>query len=221
MHVAEISQMRRATRFPDGSRAREKMGYFAVDQVDSIPLQKCFWFSNFSLNDREYAVSASGPCGMRASSVSVPRRGVRDGSEHDQNDDSAREFNEERPHDALAMKRPADVYAPSPRRYDGRLPDLSYPFHDRDVLVTRAGASGCTANASTSQACLRGKGWESRKSTKEFGSSALSGTISASSIWSRKPCSNSTTHSARGCHLCLRRSMCPGRTKLAVMRHSG
>jgi transposase InsO family protein len=50
-----------------------------------------------------------------------------------------REFNQERPHEALAMKRPADVYAPSPRRYDGRLPELSYPFHDRDVLVTACG----------------------------------------------------------------------------------
>lgn len=50
-----------------------------------------------------------------------------------------REFNEERPHEALAMKRPADVYAPSTRHYDGRLPDLAYPFHDRDVLVTACG----------------------------------------------------------------------------------
>src|SRR6266705_3701473 len=42
----------------------------------------------------------------------------------------AKEFNEERPHEALAMKRPAEVYAPSPRPYDG-LPELTYPFHDR------------------------------------------------------------------------------------------
>jgi transposase InsO family protein len=48
------------------------------------------------------------------------------------------EFNTERPHEALAMKCPADLYAASPRRYDG-LPELSYPFHDRDVLVTACG----------------------------------------------------------------------------------
>jgi hypothetical protein len=36
------------------------------------------------------------------------------------------------------MKCPADVYAPSPRRYDG-LPELAYPFHDRDILVTACG----------------------------------------------------------------------------------
>lgn len=49
-----------------------------------------------------------------------------------------REFNDERPHEALAMKRPAEVYEPAPRPYQG-LPELDYPFHDRDVLVTACG----------------------------------------------------------------------------------
>ena len=48
------------------------------------------------------------------------------------------EFNTERPHQALAMKCPAEVYAPSPRSYQG-LPDLAYPCHDRDILVTACG----------------------------------------------------------------------------------
>ena len=48
------------------------------------------------------------------------------------------EFNAERPHEALAMKRPAELYSASPRAYDG-LPDLAYPLHDRDVLVTACG----------------------------------------------------------------------------------
>jgi hypothetical protein len=48
------------------------------------------------------------------------------------------EFNTERPHEALAMKCPADVYAASPRPYSG-LPDITYPLHDRDVLVTACG----------------------------------------------------------------------------------
>jgi transposase InsO family protein len=48
------------------------------------------------------------------------------------------EFNSERPHEALAMKCPAEVYAASPRLYDG-LPDLVYPLHDRDILVTNCG----------------------------------------------------------------------------------
>ena len=48
------------------------------------------------------------------------------------------EFNTERPHEALAMKCPAEVYAASPRRYHG-LPDFDYPLHDRDILVTACG----------------------------------------------------------------------------------
>jgi hypothetical protein len=38
-----------------------------------------------------------------------------------------REFNEERPHEALAMKTPASVYAPSARPYPERLPEVEYP----------------------------------------------------------------------------------------------
>jgi transposase InsO family protein len=48
------------------------------------------------------------------------------------------EFNTERPHEALAMKRPAELYGASPRPYQG-LPELEYPFHDRDILVTACG----------------------------------------------------------------------------------
>jgi transposase InsO family protein len=53
-------------------------------------------------------------------------------------DDFVREFNEERPHEALDMKTPAEVYAPSSRAWDG-LPEVEYPFHDRDILVTACG----------------------------------------------------------------------------------
>jgi transposase InsO family protein len=48
------------------------------------------------------------------------------------------EFNQERPHEALGMRCPAELYVTSPRRYDG-LPELIYPFHDQDVLVTACG----------------------------------------------------------------------------------
>jgi transposase InsO family protein len=53
-------------------------------------------------------------------------------------DDFVREFNDERPHEALDMRRPADLYAPSPRLYRG-LPELTYPFHDREIIVTACG----------------------------------------------------------------------------------
>ncbi len=40
-----------------------------------------------------------------------------------------REYNEERPHEALGQRCPADVYQASPRPYPARLPELEYPGH--------------------------------------------------------------------------------------------
>lgn len=48
------------------------------------------------------------------------------------------EFNTERPHEALGMKVPADAYDASGRTYQG-LPELTYPLHDKDVVVTCCG----------------------------------------------------------------------------------
>ena len=53
-------------------------------------------------------------------------------------DDFVREFNAERPHEALSMKRPAELYVPSPKPYSG-LSEITYPFHDCDILVTACG----------------------------------------------------------------------------------
>jgi hypothetical protein len=47
-------------------------------------------------------------------------------------------FNNVRPHEALDMKCPADIYKPSTRTYRG-IGELSYPFHDQTVLVTYCG----------------------------------------------------------------------------------
>src|SRR6266478_4580922 len=47
-------------------------------------------------------------------------------------------FNKERPHEALDMNCPADVYTASTRPYQG-LPDIDYPFHDRTIVVTHCG----------------------------------------------------------------------------------
>ena len=47
-------------------------------------------------------------------------------------------FNNDRPHEALLMKCPAEVYQPSLRPYSG-LPDLDYPFHDKNIVVTHCG----------------------------------------------------------------------------------
>jgi transposase InsO family protein len=53
-------------------------------------------------------------------------------------DDFVSEFNRERPHEALNMKCPAEIYTRSLRPYRG-LPNLTYPFHDREILVTACG----------------------------------------------------------------------------------
>ena len=47
-------------------------------------------------------------------------------------------FNHERPHQALDMKYPSELYRISPRRYHG-LDELHYPFHDRTITVTECG----------------------------------------------------------------------------------
>jgi hypothetical protein len=53
-------------------------------------------------------------------------------------DDFLEEFNQERPHEALGMKCPAEVYTPAARPYRG-LPELAYPFHDQTIHVTNCG----------------------------------------------------------------------------------
>ena len=53
-------------------------------------------------------------------------------------DEFVLEFNNERPHESLQMKFPAECYTPSTKIYTG-LPELEYPFHDKDVTVTHHG----------------------------------------------------------------------------------
>ena len=53
-------------------------------------------------------------------------------------DQFIRIFNEERPHQAIGMHYPCELYEPSPRPYTG-LPELHYPFHDMTITVTQCG----------------------------------------------------------------------------------
>jgi putative transposase len=53
-------------------------------------------------------------------------------------DDFIECFNQERPHQALDMRYPAELYLASARPYRG-LGELDYPFHDRTVTVTQCG----------------------------------------------------------------------------------
>ena len=45
------------------------------------------------------------------------------------------QYHDERPHQALGMRVPADLYERSPRVYRG-LNELTYPFHDQPIVVT-------------------------------------------------------------------------------------
>jgi len=48
------------------------------------------------------------------------------------------QYNQERPHQAIGMHYPAELYSPSSRLYRG-LDELRYPFHDRTITVTNCG----------------------------------------------------------------------------------
>jgi transposase InsO family protein len=48
------------------------------------------------------------------------------------------QYNDERPHQAIGMKYPSELYAPSVRTYNG-LPEVEYPLHDKTVTVTSCG----------------------------------------------------------------------------------
>ena len=66
------------------------------------------------------------------------------------------EFNNERPHEALGMKCPAQLYTPSPRPYQG-LPEPYYPFHDRTVVVTSCGRLCLYRKKINLSTCLAGQ----------------------------------------------------------------
>ena len=53
-------------------------------------------------------------------------------------DSFVQEFNNERPHEALKMKSPSEVYKASTRAYEG-LPEPYYPYHDKTIMVTNCG----------------------------------------------------------------------------------
>lgn len=48
-------------------------------------------------------------------------------------------FNKRRPHEALEMRRPAEVYQPSTRPCPATLPEPQYPMHDDVLFVSRKG----------------------------------------------------------------------------------
>ena len=116
--------------------------------------------------------------------------------------------------EALHMKRPNDVYIPSSRPYDG-LPDLNYPFHDRDILVTACGRICMHRKKINISTVLAGQ----RLGIKEVDEGIWLVSFMRYDLGyidlEQEPCRPSTTRSARACHPCLRNvplPMSPGRT---------
>src|SRR6201986_3640854 len=66
------------------------------------------------------------------------------------------EFNNERPHEALDMKCPAELYSSSCRPYQG-IQELYYPFHDKTVVVTNCGRLCLYRKKINLSTCLAGQ----------------------------------------------------------------
>ena len=139
-------------------------------------------------------------------------------------DDFIREFNRERPHEALQMKVPDEVYTPSSRPYTG-LPELAYPFHDREITVTACGRICMHRKKINLSTVMAGQ----TLGIKEVDDgiwlvSFMLLKIWDISTWNRKHCNPSTIRSARDCHLCLRYvllPMSPGRTIRSMVAGAG
>lgn len=63
-------------------------------------------------------------------------------------------FNQDRPHQALDMRYPGQIYKTSSKQYPEKLPDLEYPFHDKINTVSCVGqvnvnGKGCFASIGT------------------------------------------------------------------------
>ena len=125
-------------------------------------------------------------------------------------------YNHERPHQALGMKVPGELYTHSPRPYQG-LGELDYPGHDWTVTVTRCGRICYTLNLSRAFA---GQNVGVKRSVKRFGSSASCTTISATSMMRPVGSSRSRIRSAQKCCLCLRNNLriCYTRRKINLSR---
>ena len=58
-----------------------------------------------------------------------------------------REYNEERPHEALGQQPPARYFAPSPRAYPPRLPEPEYPAEWRKHRICSGGKFRCSSDS--------------------------------------------------------------------------
>ena len=123
-------------------------------------------------------------------------------------DDFMEVFNGQRPHEALDMKCPAEVYQPSPRPYTG-LPDIDYPLHDKTIVVTRCGRI-CLGNKKINfSQVFAGQAVGIKEVHDDIWLVSFMIMIWGTSIWRRECLNRSKIRLAQKCYLCLRYDLSP------------
>ncbi len=74
---------------------------------------------------------------LKQQTAKPPRENLR--AQQEAFDKFQAEYNDERPHEGLDMKTPADVYSTSPRAFPKKLPEIEYPAGSTVRLVTTNG----------------------------------------------------------------------------------
>ncbi|MGH9194591.1 MAG: integrase core domain-containing protein, partial [Acidimicrobiia bacterium] len=74
---------------------------------------------------------------LKAHTAKPPASSMR--SQQSRFDEFRTEYNHERPHESLDGKTPASIYSPSTRQMPSRLPEVEYPAHFEQRLVSNNG----------------------------------------------------------------------------------
>ena len=117
-------------------------------------------------------------------------------------------YNHERPHQALDMQVPADVYAPSSRPYRG-LRGLDYPFHDWTITVTHCGRICFKGRKVNLSQVFAGQNVGVTQVSERIWLVTFMDTIWATSTMRRAGSNRSRIRSARKCYPCLRNELSP------------
>jgi hypothetical protein len=114
----------------------------------------------------------------------------------------------DRPHQALAMKVPGDLYARSPRIYRG-LDELTYPFYDTTITVTHCGRICFKGQKVNLSHAFAGQNVGVTQAGEWIWLVTSYSTIWATSTTRRAGWNRARIRSARKCYLCLRNELSP------------
>jgi hypothetical protein len=118
------------------------------------------------------------------------------------------EFNKERPHEALHMKCPAEIYSAPPKIYKG-LSDPHYPFHDKTVVVTCCGRLCLCRKKINLSKCLAGQAVGIKEVEEGIWLVSFMQYDLGYIDLEEKLCSLSKTPSGQKCNPCLRYVLLP------------